>query len=135
MRKISVFHSVGATHSKSSATQSQPRNHQLLSNGSVNTYPRRWNSWINNLLLGKTYNNTCFPSGLTQGYIKGDQTRSDHWDLRKTAADKVHLYTFCITYNKDLYEELNRGYLFTLWHNLRQWKHNNLNWWPQRDER
>jgi hypothetical protein len=66
---------VGATHSKSSASQSQPRNHQLLSNGSVNTYPRRWNSWIHNLLLGKTYN-TCFPSGPNQGYIKGDQTRS-----------------------------------------------------------
>jgi hypothetical protein len=24
-------------------------------------------------------------------------------DLLKTAADIVHLYTFCITYNKDLY--------------------------------
>jgi quinol-cytochrome oxidoreductase complex cytochrome b subunit len=33
-------------------------NHLLLSNGSVNTFPRRCNSWINSLLLGKTYNNT-----------------------------------------------------------------------------
>jgi hypothetical protein len=48
---------VGATHSKSSASQSQSRNHQLLSNGSVNTFPRRYNSWIKSLLLGKTYNN------------------------------------------------------------------------------
>jgi hypothetical protein len=39
-------------------------------------------------------------------------------DLLKTAADIVHLYTFCITYNKDLYEDLNHGYLFALWHNL-----------------
>jgi hypothetical protein len=31
---------------------------------------------------------------------------------KATAADIVHLYTFCITYNKDLD---NRGYLFTLW--------------------
>jgi hypothetical protein len=38
----------------------------------------------------------------------------------KTAADIVHLYTFCITYNKDLYEGLNRGYLFALRHNLRR---------------
>jgi hypothetical protein len=60
---------VGATHSKSSASQTQARNLQLLNNGSVNTYPRRWNSWIYNLLLGKTYNNTCFPSGPTQGDV------------------------------------------------------------------
>jgi hypothetical protein len=127
-----TFHvTVGATHSKSSASQSQARNLQLLSNASVNTYPWRWNSWIYNLLLGKTYINTCFPSGPTQSYIKGryskkdtrpDQTRSDHWDLRKTAAEIVHLYTSCITYNKDLYEEVNHGYLFTLWYNLRRWK-------------
>jgi hypothetical protein len=46
---------VGTAHINSSAGQSQSRNHQLLSNSSVNTYPRRSNSWINNLLLGKTY--------------------------------------------------------------------------------
>jgi hypothetical protein len=40
-------------------------------------------------------------------------------DLLKTVADVVHLYTFYITYNKDLYVILNRGYLFTLWGNLR----------------
>jgi hypothetical protein len=68
---------VGATHSKSSASQSQPKNHQLLSNGSVNAYPQRWNPWIYNLLLGKPYNNTRFPSGPTQGYITGDQTKCD----------------------------------------------------------
>jgi hypothetical protein len=124
--KSSMDHSretgVGATYRKSSASQSQARNLQLLSNGSVNKYPRRWNSWIYNLLLGKTYKNTCFPSGPIQGNIKGDQTRSDHWDLRKTAAAVVRSYTLCITYNKDLHEELNRGYLFTRWHNLRRWK-------------
>jgi hypothetical protein len=109
---------VGATHSKSSASQSQPRNHQLLSNGSVSTYLQRWNPWIYNLLLGKPYNNTCFPSGPTQGYITGDQTK---WG--KTAADVVHLCTVCIWNIKDLYEEVNRGYLFTLWHNLRRWRH------------
>jgi hypothetical protein len=43
-------------------------------------------------------------------------------DLLETAADKVHLYTFCITYNKDLYVRLNRGYLFALRHNLQQRK-------------
>jgi hypothetical protein len=111
---------VGATHSKSSASQSQLRNHQLLSNGSVNTYPQRWNPWIYNLLLGKPYNNTCFPSGPTQGYITGDHTK---WDWWKTVADVVHLCTFCIWNIKDLYEEVNRGYLFTLWHNLRRWRH------------
>jgi hypothetical protein len=41
-------------------------------------------------------------------------------DLLKTAADTVHLYTFCITYNKDLYEDLYCGYLFALRHNLRR---------------
>jgi hypothetical protein len=39
---------------------------------------------------------------------------------RKTAADVVHLCTFCISNIKDLYEEVNRGYLCTLWHNLRR---------------
>jgi hypothetical protein len=34
-------------------------------------YPQGWNPWIYNLLLGKTYNNTWFPSGPTQGYVKG----------------------------------------------------------------
>jgi hypothetical protein len=42
-------------------------------------------------------------------------------DLLKTVANIVHWYTFCITYNKDLYVSLNRGYLFALRHNLRQW--------------
>jgi hypothetical protein len=46
----------------------------LANHSSVNTYPRRWNSWIYSLLLGKPYNNTCFSSGPTQGYITGDQT-------------------------------------------------------------
>jgi hypothetical protein len=108
---------VRATHSKSSASQSQPRNHQLLRNGSVNTYRQRWNPWTYNLLLGKPNNNTCFPSGPTQVYITGDQTK---WDWRKTAADVVHLCKFCISNIKDLYKEVNRGYLFTMWHNL--WK-------------
>jgi hypothetical protein len=49
---------VGATHNESSASQSQSRNHLLLSNGSVNTFPWRYDSWTNNPLLGKTYNNT-----------------------------------------------------------------------------
>jgi hypothetical protein len=49
---------VGTIHSKPSTSQSQSRNHQLLSNDSVNMFPRRYNSWINNPLLGKTYNNT-----------------------------------------------------------------------------
>jgi hypothetical protein len=41
-------------------------------------------------------------------------------ELRSTemAADIVRLYMFCIMYNRDLYEDLNCGYLFTLWHNL-----------------
>jgi hypothetical protein len=43
-------------------------------------------------------------------------------DLLETAADKVHLYTFCTTYNKDLYVRLNRGYLFALRHNLQRQK-------------
>jgi hypothetical protein len=30
---------------------------------------------------------------------------------RKTAADVVHLCTFCISNLKDLYDEVNRGYL------------------------
>jgi hypothetical protein len=49
---------VGTTHINSGAGQSQSRNHQVLSNGSVNTFPRRYNFCINNPLLGKTYNNT-----------------------------------------------------------------------------
>jgi hypothetical protein len=62
---------------------------------------------------------------------EGYQTRSDHSDLLETTADKVHMYTFRSTYNKGLYARLNRGYLFTLWHNLRQWKldsHRSLCW-------
>jgi hypothetical protein len=116
---------VGATHSKSNTSQSQRTNHQLLSNGSVNTYPQGLNPWIYNLLLGKTYNNTCFPSGPTQGNIKGrysEDTRPDQ-TRRKTAADVVHLCTFCIIYIKDLYEELNCGYLFALWHISRRRRH------------
>jgi hypothetical protein len=49
---------VGATHTESGASQSQSRNHPLLSNGLVNTFRWRYNSWIKNKLLGKTYNNT-----------------------------------------------------------------------------
>jgi hypothetical protein len=33
-------------------------NHLLLSNGSENTFTWRCDSWINNPLLGETYNNT-----------------------------------------------------------------------------
>jgi hypothetical protein len=43
-------------------------------------------------------------------------------DLLRTAADIVRLYTFCITYNKDWYVRLNRGYLFALWRNLQRRK-------------
>jgi hypothetical protein len=49
---------VGATHIESSTSQSQSRNHPLLSNGSVKTLLRRCDSWINSPLLGKTCNNT-----------------------------------------------------------------------------
>jgi hypothetical protein len=49
----------------------------------------------------------------------------------QSALDIVHLYTFCIIYNKDWYEDLNRGYLFALRHNLRRWKldtHREIYW-------
>jgi hypothetical protein len=29
---------------------------------------------------------------------------------------------FCILYNKDLYEDLNHGYIFALRHNLWRWR-------------
>jgi hypothetical protein len=46
----------GTTHIESSACQSQYRNHPPLSNGPVNTFPKRHVSWINNPSLGKTCN-------------------------------------------------------------------------------
>jgi hypothetical protein len=50
---------VGTAHIESNASrQSQSRDHPLLSNGSVNTFPRRYHSRINNPLLCKTYNDT-----------------------------------------------------------------------------
>jgi hypothetical protein len=37
-----------------------------------------------------------------------------------TEATQLSFVYVLFTYNKDLYEDLNRGYLFTLQHNL-QW--------------
>jgi hypothetical protein len=47
---------VGTAHTESSASQLQSRKHSLLSNGSVNTFPRRCDFWLSNPLLDGTYN-------------------------------------------------------------------------------
>jgi hypothetical protein len=77
---------VGATHSKSSTSQSQPRNHQLLSNGSVNTYPQRWNPWVGpdgkHILLYGLPSNRLYIQGFHLcGYVFTEPLLSSWWFL------------------------------------------------------